>query len=59
MNFSFFCGEYYVNGYVVVFSFHWDLEPMLLMVTKSCHPDFNKACSSTQLLILNSLTMLE
>ena len=24
---------------------------------KKCHPDFNKACSSTRLLILNSLTM--
>ena len=36
---------------------YWDLELMLLTVTKRCHPNFKKACSSNRLLILNSLTM--
>ena len=44
---------------VVFFFFNWDLELMLLTVTKRCHPDFNKACNSIRLLILNGLTMLK
>ena len=60
-NFFFFYSEYYVNGcvavFVVVFFFYWDLELMPLSTTKRCHLDFNKARSSTWLLILNGLTM--
>ena len=63
MNFLFFCSEYYVNGcvavfvVVIVFFFFWDLELMSLSATKHRHSDFNKACSSARLLILNGLTM--
>ena len=39
------------------FLIYWDLELMPLSATKRCHPDFNKARSSTRLLILNGLTM--
>ena len=39
------------------FFFFWDLELMPLSATKRCHLDFNKACNSTQLLILNGLTI--
>ena len=39
-----------------LFCFYWNLEQMSLTVTKCCHPDFNKARSSTRLLILNGLT---
>ena len=35
---------------------YWDLKLMSLSATKRCHPDFNKAYSSTRLLILNGLT---
>ena len=70
MNFFFFRSEYYVNGRVAVFVFvvvvvvfffffynYWDLELMPLSATKRCHLDFNKACNSTRLLILNGLTI--
>ena len=68
MNFLFFCSEYYVNWCVVVFVVvvvvffffffnYWDLELMPLSATKRCHPNSNKAYSSTRLLILNVLTM--
>ena len=62
MNFLFFRSEYYINGCVVLVLvffffffvfFYWDLELILLTVTKGCHPDFNKVCSSTRLLIFN------
>ena len=36
-----------------LFCFYWNLEQMSLTVTKGCHPDFNKVCSSTRLLIFN------
>ena len=43
--------------YIYIFFNYWDLELMPLSATKRCHPNSNKAYSSTRLLILNVLTM--
>ena len=43
----------------VCFFFFWDLGLMSLSAMKRRYPDFNKACDSTRLLILNGLTIQE